>query len=642
MNSTIVLSFSLVRRLSLSLIACHFTVQAMLASPVFEPLQAYDGPTLRRESKLFQAADGSLYGVTVSGGATNFGTLFKLAPDRTLTVLENLSLGTIWNARSPLTQGPESDLYGTSGNGGTNNAGTIFRLATKDGTRTTLHHFNRTDGYFPVGSLVKADNGYYYGVTSGGGTGDLGTVFRMSPNGSITTLQSLNYSTGYYPKAGLTNMSGTQFLGTATYGGANNYGSIFKIDSLGALSVLVNFTGNNGAYPTSELVKGGEAAGGNYYGTTDGGGAYGDGTAFVMTPSGQLTTLYSFKDGLGPKYAQPGLALGPDGNFYSVTNEDGSGKSGTVYRMTPGGVISVIVNFNGANGSYPDAPLAVGIDGNLYGATSADGTTSGGKRVKGGQIFRIRFGPGAVTKEAGTILTTSCSIKGLFNPGQFTTNYWFQYGTSPTLANSTTFAKRSVSGNNRDNTFSAKLSGLKPGTTYYYRAVASNAENPFPQTGLILSFTTLPASTPAADLWRIQYFNQSPNTGNAADNADPDQDNVPNLLERAFNLSPIQSDTSIVVADTGITGLPNIRATGDAGNLRLRIEYLRRTASSNAGLDYLPQSCNELGSEDDWTPLIGPETVTPINADWERVVIEEEAGGNQPQHFGRLKISTQP
>ena len=638
MNPTTFRSLSSIRRLGFSLIACHFMAPVVLAAPVFEPLQACPGAAMRRESKLFQAADGTLYGVTITGGTTNSGTLFKLTPDHTLTVLENLSLNTIWNPRAPLVQGPENFLYGTSGNGGAHNAGTIFKM-TPAGIRTTVHDFDGPQGSFPVGSLVKADDGYFYGVTSNDGANQIGTVFRMQANGSFSTLQSLSTATGYRPSAGLTKGTGSTLYGTAYSGGANNYGTIFKVDSQGALSVLVNFNGTNGSYPASELVKGTD---GNYYGTTDGGGSYGDGTAFMMTPNGQLTTLYNFQDGLGSKSSQPGLALGPDHNFYSVTKGDeNSGKLGTLYRLTPGGVLSVIVNFSWPNGTYPDAPLAVGIDGNLYGATSAGGTTSTGQGVKGGQIFRLRFGPKATTKEAITTLTTSSSIKGLVNPGPLATDFWWEYGTSPTLAYSSTL-KGWIAGNNHDNTVLAQLVGLKPGTTYYYRIVASNAEQPIPQRGLIASFTTLPASTPASDLWRIQHFGQSANTGSSADDADPDHDNLSNLLERAFNLSPVQSDSAIVAADNGTSGQPNISAVGDSGNPRLRIEYIRHTASSNSGLVYTPESCENPGAPDAWTSVTGVETVTPIDSGWERVVVEEETGSGQTKRFGRLKISTSP
>ena len=634
MNTT-----SLVRHLSFRVIACTCGVCVVQAAPVFEVLQAVSGTPIRRESKLCQAPDGSLYGVTITGGTSNFGTLFKLAPDRTFSILQNFSMaGGNWNARAPLVQGPESDFYGSTGNGGASNNGRIFKM-TPSGVLTTLHDFNRTDGYFPVGSLVKADDGFFYGVTNGGGTSDLGSVFRMYGGGSITTIQSLNNATGTSPNAGLTKGADHTLYGIATYGGTYGQGTIFKINPLGALSVLVNFNGPNGSYPASELVR---TADGNFYGTTNGGGTNNDGTAFVMTPEGKLTTLCSFSDGLGAKYTQIGLTPGPDGNFYSLTNNDGTSKMGTLYRLTPGGTQSVIINFNGTNGRLPDAPLAVGADGNLYGTTSAGGKTTSGQTVDGGQIFRLRFGPGVVTKEATKILTTHCYVRGSVNPGLLPTQFWIQYGTRPTLDLSSSSWKSTISGNNHDNTLQIGLSGLRPGTTYYYRIVASNAENPLPQTGLISSVTTLPESTPASDLWRIQYFNQSTNTGIAADDSDPDQDNLPNLLERAFNLYPLTSDAYILTAENGTSGLPNIRAVGDAGNPHLLIEYIRRTAASNSGLIYTPESCGDPSAQNAWSPVTGPETVTPIDSDWERVVIEEDPGSGQPKRFGRLKISTPP
>ena len=141
------------------------------------------------------------------------------------------------------------------------------------------------------------------------------------------------------------------------------------------------------------------------------------------------------------------------------------------------------------------------------------------------------------------------------------------------------------------------------------------------------------------ELWRFQNFGIIPNTGNAADSADPDKDSLVNLLERAFNLNPNQAALPILTASTGTSGLPNIRSTGSGASRRLKIEYLRSKASNNSGLSYTPQFLSDLGAA--WQDFTGTETVQSIDSEWERVTVEDTLSG-QTKRFGRVKVVTTP
>jgi len=74
--------------------------------------------------------------------------------------------------------------------------------------------------------------------------------------------------------------------------------------------------------------------------------------------------------------------------------------------------------------------------------------------------------------------------------------------------------------------------------------------------------------------------------------------------------------------------------------MRLRIEYIRATAAANPGLAYEPQFSSTLVDSGDgsWLAAVGSESVTPIDANWERVVIEDEFGGGT-HRFGRVKVT---
>jgi uncharacterized repeat protein (TIGR03803 family) len=162
------------------------------------------------------------------------------------------------------------------------------------------------------------------------------------------------------------------------------YGAAFMITPSGALTVLYSFApGTSGVFPYSGLVLGTD---GNFYGTTESEGSN-NGTVFTITPNGQFTLLYTFAgstDG-GRAYAPPIQAS--DGNFYGTTS-DGYSQSpyGTVYKLTSAGLFTPLYQFDQAHGATPYAPLVQGSDGNFYGVTFAGGN------LNLGVVFKITPG----------------------------------------------------------------------------------------------------------------------------------------------------------------------------------------------------------------------------------------------------------
>ena len=154
------------------------------------------------------------------------------------------------------------------------------------------------------------------------------------------------------------------------------------------MTALHDFAGSDdGAGPYAGVV---EAAKGNFYGTTTGGGAHGaNGTVFAITPAGTKTTLHSFagSDGANP---YGGLIQATDGNFYGTTAFGGNG-GGTVFKITAAGTLTTLHNFcpgdNCSDGAESLAALVQATDGRLYGTTfSGDGNF--------GTIFVLDLGLG--------------------------------------------------------------------------------------------------------------------------------------------------------------------------------------------------------------------------------------------------------
>ncbi len=134
--------------------------------------------------------------------------------------------------------------------------------------------------------------------------------------------------------------------------------------------VLFNFP-RGPANPRGAVIQGSD---GNFYGTTGGGGRSNLGTVFKVTTNGMLTILLSF-NGTNGSYPYAGLAVGNDGDFYGTTAGGGSSDWGTVFRITTNGTLTTLVSFTGAaDGGAPSGRLTLGSDGRFYGTTKVGGT----------------------------------------------------------------------------------------------------------------------------------------------------------------------------------------------------------------------------------------------------------------------------
>ncbi len=301
------------------------------------------------------------------------------------------------------------NLYGATAQGGA--WGVVFKLTpTKSGgwTETVIHDFtNSPDGAYPGGSLIFDPSGNLYGVTGGGGTYGLGTVFKLTANGkgwTETILVNFSFANGSYPnslifdKAG--NLFGTTYRGGSgrcySYDGQTNYGCgvVFELSpqSNGSWTdkVLYNFNDSdtNNADPGGPLVF---DKAGNLYGAASGfdsqcGNSFDCpyGEIFELSPSqgGTWTqsVVYSFENTTA---SFPGtLAIDSTGNLYGSAL-GGTSYSGILFELSPPTVSggswteNVLYNFQGpaaSDGSYPSS-LILDAAGNIYGTTEFGGLT---------------------------------------------------------------------------------------------------------------------------------------------------------------------------------------------------------------------------------------------------------------------------
>jgi uncharacterized repeat protein (TIGR03803 family) len=268
-------------------------------------------------------------------------------------------------------------------------------IASRAQTFTTLHSFKGVDGDYPAATLIQATDGSLYGTTLSGGsstacTDGCGTIFKITPSGTLTRLYSFCSQTGcgdgIGPVGALLQATDGNLYGTTRNGGANYGGTVFRVTPSGILTTLYSFCINisctDGDAPYAALVQ---ATDGSFYGTTSLGGAYGYGTIFKIAPSG-LTTLHSFDwtDGANP-YAP--LVQASDGDFYGTTvNGSGFYGAGSIFKISLGGTLTTLHSFCSqrrcADGALPYAPLLAASDGNFYGTTTTDGAHEAGTVFK--------------------------------------------------------------------------------------------------------------------------------------------------------------------------------------------------------------------------------------------------------------------
>jgi uncharacterized repeat protein (TIGR03803 family) len=277
---------------------------------------------------------GNLYGTTQIGGASMLGTVFKLDPTSTESVLHSFKIkkdGTSPSAN--LLQDSAGNLFGTTSHGGSSNRGTIFKLD-NTGKETLLHSFKGADGANPVAPLILDSVGNLYGTTYGSGS-TWGNVFKIDPTTRVLTVlhKFTGKNDGGSSRAGLLLDAAGNLYGTTVYGGTSRAGTVFKIDSSGNETVLHSFTGGaDGGDPAAGVIM---DSSGNLYGTTYYGGAFGYGTVFKLDPAGNETVLHSFSGGTDGLGSVANLVRDSSGNLYGTTLYGGNLNFGVVFKLTP-------------------------------------------------------------------------------------------------------------------------------------------------------------------------------------------------------------------------------------------------------------------------------------------------------------------
>jgi uncharacterized repeat protein (TIGR03803 family) len=352
------------------------------------------------------ASGGFFYGTTILGGTLGNGAVYRVGSDGSgFTILHSFDDTSGSHPYASLVSSG-GFLFGSTFDGGAHGFGTLFKIGEDGSGFTVLHDFDTIDGTNPIVSLVSSGGCLFgttpYGGAAAGGSG-YGTLFKIGEDGSGFTV--LHYFDNTRPAGALVSSGGVLY-GTMPSGGTHGLGSVFRIGEDGAgFGTVHEFEMFwDGIVPGPSVVS----AGGVLYGTTGGGGRFGNGTVFKVREDGSgFASLHSFaldrSEGTNPRV---GL-VESDGVLYGIAGapEDGRFGYGTAFRLRTDGVgFEIIHRFDDSSGAFPSASLLKAGDA-LY------GTAIQGGPLRGGVIFRLAKNPAVVHPSGGERLFDHASYR---------------------------------------------------------------------------------------------------------------------------------------------------------------------------------------------------------------------------------------
>lgn len=328
-------------------------------------------------------AQTELWGMTSSGGQYDAGTIFKTDGSGNNLSIEH-SFYKIEGGGSyytNLTQAGNGKLYGMTSGGGMNNEGILFEYDAVTNIYLKKIDFDaQVNGSYPKGSLLLGSDGKFYGMTSDGGINNSGILFQYDQaTNLITKKYDFNYTNGNYPLGSLMQALDGKFYGMTQFGGLNNYGVIFQYDyTTNTYTKKIDFDGTViGGNPYGSLIQ---ATDGKLYGMNHNSGPNNLGVLFQYDYNTNVCINKLDFDGINTgRFPKGSLIQASDGKLYGMTEEGGINNMGVLFQFNPvtNGLVKK-VDFNYNTGFNPKGSLFQASDGMLYGMTYDGGLNSAG------------------------------------------------------------------------------------------------------------------------------------------------------------------------------------------------------------------------------------------------------------------------
>ncbi len=327
-------------------------------------------------NSLYLHTNGKFYGMTVFGGANNFGVLFEYDP-ATNTYSKKIDFAGATNGANPygtLMVTSAGKVFGLTTNGGANGQGVLFEYAPATNTLTKRIDFTAANGSYPYCDLAEASNNRLYGVTPVNGS-----IFEYNPaTNAFAKKIDLNAINASFSYSTLVKGSNGKLYGMTTAGGATSEGLLFEYDvATNTYTKKLDFTNATGTAPFGSLLL---ASNGNFYGLMYSGGIVGQGVLFEYN-AGTNTYTKKIDLSISPLGTYPlgGLVRASNNKLYGMTQVGGTNDKGVIFEIDP--ITSAFTkkhDFTEATGSFPLGDLTQAANGKLYGLTPRGGATNDG------------------------------------------------------------------------------------------------------------------------------------------------------------------------------------------------------------------------------------------------------------------------
>lgn len=261
----------------------------------------------------------------------------EIAEDATYAAWHTTKLITI-----NVTDGQDTEMmqiWGITSTGGAGNAGTLFRM-NADGTGyTKMSEFSAElqGAVTNYNNPIIASDGNLYGTLANGGKYGSGVIYKYDlTNNTYTVVYNFQDLNGTTPWSELFEHTDGKFYGTTSSGGTYNLGVLFSFDkSSNTYEVLYNFDGENGSTPASPPRAG---ANGKLYGTTSRGGSSNsiNGTFYEYDPATEtFTKKFNFDGGAGGSKPFSAPRLASNNKLYFTTKDNALSGAGSIYEYDP-------------------------------------------------------------------------------------------------------------------------------------------------------------------------------------------------------------------------------------------------------------------------------------------------------------------
>lgn len=297
-----------------------------------------------------------MYGMTEQGGTSGLGTIFEWNKQTNAYTKKFDFNGTNGSYPDGYLTYFNGKYYGLTTSGGVNDMGVLFEWNASTNTYTKKVDFNGTaKGSNPFGHLIIY-NGKLYGMCSSGGTYNLGVIFEWNPSTNTITkkIEFDGTAKGSYPSGSLRIYNNICY-GMTTQGGTSDMGVVFTWNpSTNAFTKNVNFNGTNGSYPNGNDLA---FYNNKLYGMTFSGGTSDAGTIFEWNPTTSVfTKKYDFSQSSNPS----GMLTLHNNKFYGTTQYGSINYTGgTIFEWDPtSNVFTKKANFPGGtlSGSLTMSP----------------------------------------------------------------------------------------------------------------------------------------------------------------------------------------------------------------------------------------------------------------------------------------------